>query len=253
MSIVHLKTRKQRIALNKKATEVKKILWTVDGHEIEVLEKPENEINCFSTTEHTGVFFDGKEVLGPGRMGSRVGFIMNNVHYQVISWGFRFTGVKESKGGKFLLLVDGWEMESRTPINRFFRSLYIKVLTQGAMLLALSMVGVLAILFAHNKIVSSWVARIFLILLPLGLYYVYVGLIGVLKYHSRVFLDEQGDPWWPAIVESDTETGENYGTTATSGDGDVAVAVDDTLDSPESSSAAAPPEAPHAPSSLLIN
>jgi hypothetical protein len=29
MSIVHLKTRKQRIALNKKATEVKKILWTV--------------------------------------------------------------------------------------------------------------------------------------------------------------------------------------------------------------------------------
>lgn len=29
MSIVHLKTRKQRIALNKKANEVKKILWKV--------------------------------------------------------------------------------------------------------------------------------------------------------------------------------------------------------------------------------
>lgn len=213
-----------------------------------MLEKPENEVNCFETTEHKGVFFDGKEVLKPGRMGSRVGFIMNDVHYQVqaappchsvykcawvglgppswqlggavdshvadvdafpqvISWGFRFTGVKESKGGKFLLLVDGWETQSRRPINQFFRSLYMKVnpscasgnllctlqvtrraplsvakvLLQGVMLLALSMVGVAAIIFAHNKIVSSWVARIFLVLLPLGAYYLYVGVIGVLK------------------------------------------------------------------------
>eukprot|EP00035_Acanthoeca_spectabilis_P024358 m.453462 g.453462 ORF g.453462 m.453462 type:complete len:249 (+) comp20504_c0_seq1:228-974(+) len=207
MSIVHLKTRKQRIALNKKANEVKKILWKVGGHTIEVLEKPENEVNCFETTEHKGVFFDGKEVLKPGRMGSRVGFIMNDVHYQVISWGFRFTGVKESKGGKFLLLVDGWETQSRRPINQFFRSLYMKVLLQGVMLLALSMVGVAAIIFAHNKIVSSWVARIFLVLLPLGAYYLYVGVIGVLKYHTRLFLDETGEPWFPPCVDDDGEDG----------------------------------------------
>ena len=99
----------------------------------------------------------------------------------MISWGYRFTGVKESKGGKFLLIVDGWEVESRTPVNKFFRTLYSKVLFQGVALMVLSMVGVAAIVFAHNRIISSWVARVFLVLLPLGFYYLYVGLVGVAK------------------------------------------------------------------------
>ena len=74
---------------------------------------------------------------------------------------------------------------------------------QGVLLAALSFVGVAAVIFSQNKIVSSWVARIFLILLPMSIYYLYVGTVGVINYHTRMFLDETEDPPWPPVTDGD--------------------------------------------------
>eukprot|EP00041_Stephanoeca_diplocostata_P008090 m.116178 g.116178 ORF g.116178 m.116178 type:complete len:291 (-) comp17168_c0_seq9:18-890(-) len=215
MSVVHLKTRRQRIAINQKLKEPKRNLWKVDGHTIEVLEPREAE-TCCSTTSHGGVYYDGVEKLGPGRMGRRFGFIIGETHYQVWNWEYKFTGVKETRGGKFLLFVDGWEAISQRPINHFMRNLYFRVMSIGFILLAVSCIGIAGAIESKNAIISGWVGRTMFVFLPLGLYYMYVGFIGVVKHHLKMPIDVKALAWWPHVTD-ESPTAQPTGIIAESG------------------------------------
>ena len=74
-----------------------------------------------------GVFVDGKEILPPGLLRERVGFVYEQHHYQIMHNRHTFANAKGKKGGKFILLVDGWEADTRTPLNKFFLWMYTKV------------------------------------------------------------------------------------------------------------------------------
>lgn len=66
--------------------------------------------------------------------------------------------------------------------------------------LAISVPGVLALFFNKKgklpEIVTGIVSKILIVFLPLSLYYIFIGAIGVGKYFLRLRLDETGEPWW---------------------------------------------------------
>lgn len=74
-----------------------------------------------------GVFVDGKEILPPGLLRERVGFVYEDHHYQIMHNKHTFANTGGKKGGKFILLVDGWEADTRKPLNKFFLGMYAKV------------------------------------------------------------------------------------------------------------------------------
>jgi hypothetical protein len=65
------------------------------------------------TSTHGGVFVNEKEILPPGYLRNRVGFIYEDHHYQIIHNKHTFAHKhRHAKGGKFILLCDGWEVRN---------------------------------------------------------------------------------------------------------------------------------------------
>lgn len=183
----------------KKEKPPQRIGWVIDHHTVEIL-RPKEIPGCCETSMQGGVFVDGKEILPPGLLRERVGFVYEQHHYQIMHNRHTFANAKGKKGGKFILLVDGWEADTRTPLNKFFLWMYTKVLIVAVIQLAISVPGVLAMFFDKEKklppIVSGIVSKILIVFLPLSLYYIFIGAIGVGKYFCRLRLDEKGEPWW---------------------------------------------------------
>eukprot|EP00039_Didymoeca_costata_P011189 m.156053 g.156053 ORF g.156053 m.156053 type:complete len:232 (-) comp15093_c0_seq10:1187-1882(-) len=207
MSLLHLKPRKQAIKEKKKEEPPKRFTWKLDGHLIEIL-KPKEAPGLCETSMHGGVFVDGNEVVRPGLLRNRVGFIFEGHHIQLLHNGFNFANPRGRKGGKFILCCDGWEVDTRTPINLFFLRMYRRVFLVGLLQFAISLVGILSLFLAHNKALNSFVVRLLLVFLPLGLYYMYYGVTRLTKYALRLRTDAVGDPWWEP--ESDMEQDEAF-------------------------------------------
>ena len=50
------------------------------------------------------------------------------------SWRFLFLFLALATGGKFIFLVDGWEVDTRKPVNKFFLQFSLRVSSQGLVL-----------------------------------------------------------------------------------------------------------------------
>lgn len=111
-----------------------------------------------------------------------------------------FANAGGKKGGKFILLVDGWEADTRKPLNKFFLWMYTKVAIVALIQMVIAIPGVLALFFDKKHklpdILSGIVSKILIVFLPLSIYYLFIGAIGTGKYFCRLRLDEKGEPWW---------------------------------------------------------
>lgn len=230
--MVHLKTRKQQIEANKKAKEVLRLKWNIDGKVVEIMQ-PQEPPGCFETTKHEGVFFDGHEVIkgagagattgrpaggfpGPAAttidradvnvvgdqnkgayLGNRAGWVRDGHHYQIIHWIFQFLHPQQvRRTGKFILIVDGWEAETGIPVNTYFHKMYLRVFLGGFAMTVLSTIGIVAMVTSSNAIVNGLISRLFLVFIPIALWFLYSGLVGLIKFQLRLKLDELDAPWW---------------------------------------------------------
>lgn len=259
MSMVHLKTRKQQIEANKKAKEVLRLKWNIDGKVVEIMQ-PQEPPGCFETTKHEGVFYDGREVIkgagvagrsagfpgpaagarAPGAggaaggnaaaaagdqnkgayLGSRAGWVQDGHHYQIIHWIFQFLHPEQARRtGKFILIVDGWEAETGIPVNKYFHKMYYRVFLGGFAMTVLSTVGIVAMVTSSNAIVNGLISRLFLVFIPMALWFLYSGLVGLIKFQLRLKLDEPGPPWWDVDSVFDKEDADTDPSADSAGDG----------------------------------